>query len=118
MVTPLDSLVAILLVALCAHVGILLVAIARGLLPQRRHPDRLAALAAGVAAVAGELLALRGLLGNPAPLPWVLGFLGVGVLLGVIARGTWREHPVGRAAFHAVVAAPLVALFVVALTLR
>jgi len=44
--------------------------------------------------------------------------LGLGALLGVFARGAWKEHPVGRAAFHAVVAAPLVLLFVLVLTFR
>ena len=116
--SPLDSIVALALVALCAHVGILIVSLFRGAIPQRRHPDKLVALLAGSAALVGELLALRGLLGNPEPLAWVAGLLGVGALLGVLARGAWKEHPVGRAAFHAVIAAPLVALFVVALTFR
>lgn len=116
--TPLDSLVAIALVVLCVHVGVLLVALARGLVPQRRHPDRAMALAAGGAALVGELLALRGLLGDPAPLAWVGGLLGLGLLLGILARGAWREHAVGRAAFHAVVAPAVVLVFVAALTLR
>lgn len=116
--TPLDSLVAIALVALCAHVGILIVALARGAMPQRRHPDRTIALAAGGAALVGELLALRGLLGDPAPLAWVAGLLGLGLLLGVLARGAWREHPVGRAAFHAAIAPAFVVVFAGALALR
>lgn len=116
--TPLDSFVAIALVALCAHVGILIVALVRGVLPQRRHPDRGKALAAGSAALVGELLALRALLGVAAPLPWVGGLLLLGLLLGLLARGAWREHPVGRAAFHAVVAPAVVAVFVGALMLR
>ncbi|HET6405200.1 MAG TPA: hypothetical protein VFH78_11170, partial [Candidatus Thermoplasmatota archaeon] len=70
---PADSLLAVALVALCAHVGILFVALARGLMPQRRHPDRLVALLAGAAALAGELLALGALLGRPSPLAWVVG---------------------------------------------
>lgn len=115
--TPLDAFVGLALIALCAHVGILAVVLARGAMPQRRHPDRTLALCAGAAALAGELLALRGLI-RPAPLPWVAGLLGLGLLLGFLARGTWREHPVGRAAFHAVLAGPLVLLFVVALSLR
>lgn len=116
--SPLDSFVAIALVALCAHVGVLLVVLFRGALPQRRHPDRTMALAAGGAALAGELLSLRGLLGAPVPLPWVGGLLGLGLLLGILARGAWREHPVGRAAFHAVVAPAVVLVFVMSLMLR
>lgn len=116
--TPLDSLLALVLFALCAHVGILLVAIARGLLPQRRHPQRLPSLAAGAAALVAELLALRGLLGRPAAPVWVLGLLGLGALLGLLSRAGWREHPAGRAAFHAVLAAPMVLLFVLVLTFR
>lgn len=116
--TPLDAMVGALLFLLCAHVGTLFVALVRGALPQRRHPDRRLALLAGGAALAGELLALRGLLGRPPPVAWVAGLLLVGVLLGILARGVWREHPAGRAAFHAVLAAPIVLAFVVALALR
>lgn len=116
--SPLDAVLGFMLVVLCGHVGILLVALARGFLPQRRHPDRITALSAGAAALVGELLALRGILGKPAPLAWVAGLLALGVLLGLFARGAWKEHPVGRAAFHAVVAAPLVVLFTIVLNLR
>ena len=116
--TPLDAALGVLLVALCAHVGILLVALVRGALPQRRHPDKALALLAGGAALVGELLALRGLLGRPPPLAWIVGLLGAGALLGFLARGAWKAHPVGRAAFHAVLAAPLVLAFVAVLSLR
>lgn len=113
-----DGAAGVLLVALCAHVGVLVVALVRGSLPQRRSSERALALSAGSAALVGELLALGSLLGRPAPLPWVAGLLALGLLLGVLARATWRAHPAGRAAFHAVVAAPLVAMFVLALTFR
>ena len=116
--TPLDAALGIVLVALCAHVGILLVSIGRALLPQRWHRARRISLAAGTAALVGELLVLRGLVGAPASPPFVLGALGLALLLGILARDTWREHNYGRAAFHAVIAAPLVLIFVVVLTLR
>lgn len=116
--TPLDAATGILLVALCAHVGILIVSLVRGALPQRKHPQARFALAAGALALVGELLALRSLLGKPAPIAWVAGLLGVALVGGVSVRGGWREHPAGRAAFHAVLAAPLVTLFVVVLALR
>ncbi|HUR70103.1 MAG TPA: hypothetical protein VM370_12735 [Candidatus Thermoplasmatota archaeon] len=116
--TPLDAFVGVMLVALCAHVGLLLVAIGRALLPQRRSRALWVCVAAGAAALAGELLVLRGLVGRPASPPVVGALLGLGVLLGLMARSVWRERGHGRAALHAVVAAPLVVLFVLALSLR
>jgi hypothetical protein len=117
-VTPLDATVGILLVVLCGHAAMLMVLLVRGGIPQRRHPQRRAALLAGIAALLGELLSLKGLLGRPASPLWVFGLLGAGVLLALVARPAWREHPAGRAAVHALVAAPLVVVFVVVLSLR
>lgn len=116
--TPLDAATGVLLVALCGHVGVLGVSLGRILLPQRRSRERALGFVAGAAAVLGELLALKSLLGKPASLAWVGGLLVVGFGLGLYGRGLWRSHPAGRAAFHAVVAAPLVILFVVVLNLR
>lgn len=116
--TPLDATLGILLILVCAHVGILVVVLVRGALPQRRHPQRRWALAAGGAALLGELLALRSLLGKPAPLPLVVGLLVVGALAGFALRSMWREHPAGRAAFQAVLAPPIVTAFVIVLALR
>ena len=113
--TPLATIVGAMLILLCAHVGLLIVALVRGALPQRRHPDRRLALLAGAAALAGELLALRGLLGRPPPIAWIVGLLLVGAVLGFLARGAWHAHPAGRAAFHAVLAPPIVLAFVAAL---
>jgi len=117
-VTPLDAALGILLVVLCGHVGILIVMLTRGALPQRRHPQKRWALAAGALTLAGELLALRGLLGKPSPIGSVVGLLALGLVIGLAVRGSWREHPAGRAAFHAVWGAPIVAVFVVLLALR
>lgn len=116
--SPLDAAIAILLIALAGHVGLLMVLAVRALLPARRHPQRTLALLAGLAALVGELLALRGLLGVRAPPMWVAGALAAAALLGLAARGTWRESAAGQLAFQALVAAPLVLVFSVALALR
>lgn len=115
---PADSLVAFALVALCAHLALLLVVLVRGILPARRDAAARLALAAGAAALVGELLALGLLLGRRVPLPWLAGTLGLAFLLGFLARGTWRSNAAGRAAFYALFAAPLVAVLWVALALR
>lgn len=115
---PLDAAVGILLLAMCAHVGVLLVGLARALLPQRRHPQRGVGIAAGIAALAGELLALGGLLGEPARPAWMGGILGLAILLAVAARSGWRQHAAGRLAFQALFAPPLVVTFVAALSFR
>lgn len=116
--SALDTVVAILLVALCLHVGVLIVVLVRASLPQRRHPQRAVALTAGAAALVGELMALGGLLGRPAPPAWVAGALGLAIGLALACRSSWREHAAGRAAIQAFVAPPLVAAFVIALSLR
>lgn len=113
-----DATVGVLLVALCAHVGVLMVGLVRALLPQRRHAQRAVGLAAGVAALVGELSALRGLLGAPVAPAWIAGLLGLALVLGLAARSGWREHAAGRVAFQALFAAPLVAAFVIALSFR
>lgn len=116
--SPLDAFLGLALIVLCVHVGLLLMALVRALLPQRRHPHRALGLSAGAAALVGELLALRGLLGRPLPLAWVAGLLLLGAVLGLLARSSWRDHPAGRAAFYAVMGAPLVLAFVALLALR
>lgn len=116
--SPLAASLALLLVLLCVHAGLLIVMIVRAALPSRRSPERLVGILAGLAALVGELLALRSLVGRPAPLALVVGALGLALLLGLVSRPSWRAHAAGRAAFYATWAAPLVAAFVLAMALR
>lgn len=110
--------VAVLLVLLCAHVALLVVALARALLPRRRDVTARVAIASGAAALVGDLLVLGSLLGRPAALPWVLGAFGLAAAGAVAVRASWRATPAGRAAFYALLGAPLALALLVALAFR
>lgn len=114
----LDAAAGILLVLVCAHVAHLLVALARLLLPRRRDRATRMAVVAVSAALVGEILALLRLIRADVPVWWIAGALALAALLGLSLRGAWREPGAGRAAAHAVAAAPLVALLGVVLALR
>lgn len=107
-----------LLVLISAHAGLLIVMLVRAALPTRRTPERALGILAALAALVGELLALRSLIGRHAPLPVIVGALGLALLLGLLARPAWRANAAGRAAFYATWAAPLVFALVMANALR
>lgn len=104
----LDGLLGVALVALCIHVAVLFVQLARALLLwRRRDPSWTMGLAAGATGLLGELVVLGILIGRPPSLAWVLGLLGASLALGLLSRPTWRAHAAGRVGRSALLAAPL-----------